>query len=363
MSEERWPVALIVGGGIGAEVVPHVLELLAAVDAPFDWRRVDVPAAAPGSADQPAERADEQVVDLLDDLLDEAAAAIESCGLALKTKLVVGAGVERRPDRQRKRWSNPKVGNANVALRLRLDLFAGVRPIRSLAGLPTRYPDLDLLLVRENTEDIYKGIEHVIVDGVVQSLKVVTRDACRRVSRFAFELATERQRRRLTFVHKGNIMKRSDGLFLEVVRGVAAEYPGIELREMIVDAACMQMVLDPYQFDVVLTGNLYGDVLSSLGSGLAGGISNAHSVNVGESCRVFEAIHGDAPHLVGRGIANPLPVLSPALALLRHVGRHDLSQRLLDAVAEVLRDGRALTPDLGGTSGTAAMCWAIRERL
>ncbi|HVS65683.1 MAG TPA: isocitrate/isopropylmalate family dehydrogenase [Thermoanaerobaculia bacterium] len=345
--DDRHPVALIVGGGVGAELVPFVLELLAAVAAPFEWRRVDVPAAGPDSGEH---------------LLDEAVSAIEACGLALKTKLV-GAGVERHPDRLQKRWSNPRIGNPNVQLRLRLDLFAGVRPIRSLAGLPTRYPDLDLLLVRENTEDIYKGIEHVIVDGVVQSLKVVTRDACERISRFAFELATEHRRRRLTYVHKGNIMKLSDGLFLETVRGVAEGFPDIELREMIVDAACMQMVLDPYQFDVMLTGNLYGDVLSSLGSGLAGGISNAYSVNVGAHCRVFEAIHGDAPELAGRGIANPLPVLSPALALLRHVGRHDLSQRLLDAVSGVLSEGRSLTPDLGGDADTETMCRAIRERL
>jgi isocitrate dehydrogenase (NAD+) len=347
MSAARRPVALIVGGGVGAEILPHVLELLAAVDAPVEWRRVEVSPAGPDSGAE---------------LLDEAVAAIESCGLALKTKLV-GAGVERRPDRQQKRWSNPQIGNPNVQLRLRLDLFAGVRPIRSLAGLATRYPDLDLLLVRESTEDIYKGIEHVIVDGVVQSLKVVTRAGCERVSRFAFEIATERKRKRLTFVHKGNIMKRSDGLFLETVRGVAADFPQIELREMIVDAACMQMVLDPYQFDVVLTGNLYGDILSSLGSGLAGGISNAHSINIGATCRVFEAIHGDAPDLVGRGIANPLPVLSPALSLLRHLGRHDLSQRLLDAIAGVLREGRDVTPDLGGTADTTTMCRAIRARL
>jgi isocitrate dehydrogenase (NAD+) len=347
VSEPRRRVALIVGGGVGRELVPHVLELLEAVGAPVEWQRVDVPDASPDSGDE---------------LLDEAVAAVASCGLGLKTKLV-GAGVERRPDRSQQAWSNPKVGSPNVQLRLRLDLFAGVRPIRTLPGLPTRYPDLDLLLVRETTEDIYKGIEHVIVDGVVQSLKVVTRDACVRIARYAFEIATERRRRRLTFVHKGNIMKLSDGLFLETVRAVAGEYPDIELREMIVDAACMQMVLDPYQFDVVLCGNLYGDILSSLGAGLAGGISSAHGINVGERCRVFEAIHGDAPHLVGKGVANPLPVLAPALALLRHLGRKDLSDRLLAAVGAVLAEGRSTTPDLGGSADTATMCAAIRRAL
>ena len=183
-----------------------------------------------------------------------------------------------------------------MLLRRRLGLFAGVVPIRPLAGIPTRFPGIDLLLIREITEDIYKGIEHEIVPGVVESLKVVTRDACERIARFAFATLRAEGRKHLAFVHKANIMKMSDGLFLATVRRIAKENPDVGYRELIVDAACMQLVLDPYPFDVLLMGNHYGDILTSLGSGLAGGISGAHAINIGDRYRVYEAIHGDAPH-------------------------------------------------------------------
>ena len=215
-------------------------------------------------------------------------------------------------------------------------------------------------MIRENSEDIYKGIEHEIVPGVVQSLKVVTREACDRIARYAFRISREYGREKVTFIHKGNIMKRSDGLFMETVRLVAEANPDIEYKEMIVDAACMQMVLWPKQFDVVLTGNLYGDILSSLGTGLAGGISVGHSIGIGDAgLRVFEAIHGDAPHLVGTRTANPLPVLTPAMELLRHIGQSEIADRLYQAASTVLTEGKALTPDLGGTASTGDLCKAI----
>ncbi|MEM9409348.1 MAG: isocitrate/isopropylmalate family dehydrogenase, partial [Acidobacteriota bacterium] len=316
MEEQR--IALIVGGGIATEITPLVLEILDRAGARFDWQRVYVPA---GSEDA-------------EQLLENAVDAVKKCGIGLKTKLL-------SPKRQ-KRVTGASVsgsGSPNVQLRLQLGLYAGVRPIKTMKGLPTRYPDLDLILIRENTEDIYKGIEHELVPGVVQSAKVVTREACERIARYAFRIAREHGREHVTFIHKGNIMKKSDGLFMQTVRGVAAENSDVGYREMIVDAACMHMVLDPYQFDVILTGNLYGDILSSLGSGLAGGISSAHSINLGDDYRVFEAIHGDAEHLVGTGKANPLPLLSPAVALVRHFDEDEIASRIEAAVSSVLEKG------------------------
>lgn len=343
------PVALIVGGSIGAEVLPPVLEVLTAAGAEFEWRRVDVAT--------PSDEVERQA-ELLDQQLEAAVAAVKTCGVGLKTRLIGPPAGSLVPD-----TDSPGPMNSNVLLRQRLGLFAGVRPIKSLPGLPTRYPDLDLLIIRENTEDIYKGIEHEIVPGVVQSLKVVTREACERIARYAFRIAREHGRERVTFVHKANILKQTDGLFLRTVRGIAAEHPEIAYREMIVDAACMQLVLDPYQFDLVLTGNLYGDILSNLCAGLAGGISLAYGIDIGRECRIFDALHGDAPHLVGTGKANPLPLLAAAQAMLRHFEMDAVAERIGGAIAEVLAQRARLTPDLGGEATTREMCEAIRARL
>jgi isocitrate dehydrogenase (NAD+) len=340
-------VALIVGEGISREIVPPVLDVVAASGARVEWDRVDVPTLHAGG---------------MDHHLDQAVAAVERCGVGLKTRLSVpppetaiahGDGTSGESD------DAPGPQNPNVLLRRRLGLFAGVFPIRPLAGIHTRFPGIDLLLIREITEDIYKGIEHEIVPGVVESLKVVTREACERITRFAYATLRAEGRRHLTFVHKANIMKMSDGLFLTTVRGVAAENPEVGYREMIVDAACMQLVLDPYPFDVLLMGNHYGDILSNLGSGLAGGISGAHSINIGERYRVYEAVHGDAPHLEGTGRANPLPLLSPAIALLRHLGETTAAERIAASVQRVLEGGTVSTPDLGGSASTREMADAI----
>ncbi len=339
-------VALIVGGSVGAEVVPPVLDVLERAGAGITWHRVDVVASASTNPEA---------------WLEEAVATASRCGFALKTRLIAPP-----TDASRRRYDDAGAlpMNPNVVFRRRLGLFAGVRPIKTRRGLSTRYPGLDLLLVRENTEDIYRGIEHEIVPGVVQSLKVVTRDACDRIARYAFAIARQYGRKKITFVHKGNIMKLSDGLFLRTVRAVAERHPDIQYQEMIVDAACMQMVLDPFQFDLLLSGNLYGDLLSSLGTGLAGGISVGYSVGVAEGgLRVFEAIHGDAAHLVGTGRGNPLPLLSPAIELLRHLEQPECAERLDHAISLVLEEGAATTPDLGGTAGTRQMCDAIAERL
>ena len=335
-SDDRTTVALLVGGSVGPEILAPVLSVLDAADFRLDFERFDVQVPRRSTVDT---------------YLDEAIAATRRHKVALKTKFL--------PPTRALRDDGPPLPNPNVDLRLRLELFAGIRPIRCLRGLPTRYPGLDLILIRENSEDIYKGIEHEVVPGIVQSMKVVTRAACDRIARYAFRIAAEYDRKKLTFVHKGNIMKMSDGLFMRTVRQVAEQYPAIAYEEMIVDAACMNMVLKPESFDVILTGNLYGDILGSLGTGLVGGISTANAISRSEEIYVFEAIHGDAPALVGTGRANPLPLLMPALELGRHLGRHEQAQRVHAAVEEVLESGENVTPDLGGDAGTRAMCDAI----
>ncbi len=331
-------VALIVGSGISAELVPSVLEIIEAAGVAIDWLRVDVPRLDPDDMKGP---------------LAEAVEAVESCGVGLKTRLFAASSIGS-PEGSR---------NPNVLLRRRLGLYAGLFSIRPIEGIPTRYPGIDLLLVRENTEDIYKGIEHEIVDGVVESLKVVTREASERIARFAFDAVESLGRRHVTFIHKANIMKMSDGLFLDATRGVAAQHPEVGYREMIVDAACMQMVLDPYQFDVLLAGNLYGDILSNVGSGLAGGVSSVSSVSIGDRTRVYEAIHGHAPDLEGTGLANPLPILTPALGLLRHLGEESAAERVEDAVRDQLLSDSDRTPDLGGEASTREMVDGILNSL
>ena len=334
--KQRRTVGLLVGGVVAPDLIAPVTEILDAASFDIDFERVDVP--VPNRAN-------------VDSYLDEACEVTRRHGVALRTKFL--------PPVRAQRDGGPPLPNPNTDLRLRLGLFAGVRPIKGLNGLPTRYPGLDILLIRENSEDIYKGIEHEIVPGVVESMKVVTRDACDRIARYAYRIAAEMGRKKVTFIHKGNIMKRSDGLFMETVRAVAETYPDIEYEEMIVDAACMNLVLAPERFDVILTGNLYGDILSSLGTGLVGGISTANQISRGDEIYVFEAIHGDAPHLIGTGKANPLPVLMPALELGRHLGRDQQADRVTVAVEHVLEQGVHVTADLGGQATTRAMCDAI----
>jgi isocitrate dehydrogenase (NAD+) len=340
-------VALIVGEGISREIAPPVLDVVAASGARVEWDRVDVPTLHAGA---------------MGPHLDQAVAAVERCGVGLKTRLLVpppASSIALGDGVLGSLGDAPGPQNPNVLLRRRLGLFAGVIPIRPLAGIRTRFPGIDLLVIREITEDIYKGIEHEIVPGVVESLKVVTREACERITRFAYATLRAEGRRHLTFVHKANIMKMSDGLFLATVRRVAAENPDIGYKESIVDAVCMQLVLDPYPFDVLLMGNHYGDILSNLGSGLAGGISGAHAISIGDRYRMYEAIHGEAPHLEGTGRANPLPLLSPAIALLRHLGETVAADRIAAAVERVLEAGETLTPDLGGSATAREMAEAI----
>ncbi len=253
--------------------------------------------------------------------------------------------------------------SVNVSLRQALDLYANLRPVKNLPGVASRYGDLDLVVVRENTEDLYSGIEHVVVPGVVESIKIITEKASTRIARFAFEYARTHGRRKITAVHKANIMKLSDGLFLDCFRKVAAEYADIEANDVIVDAACMKLVMNPKQFDVLLLENLYGDIISDLASGLVGGLGITPGANLGTQCAVFESVHGSAPDIAGKGIANPTALLLSATMLLRHIGENERAARIESALNAAMADGSAKTRDVGGTATTAGYATAVIAKL
>lgn len=326
-------VALIQGGGAGYDLVAAVRLVLdaAGVGITFEEHVAGQEAIARGQPGLPPA------------LLD----AVKKHGRALKT------------------WLRPAVEaphtNYNVLLRRELGLFASVRPLKNLKGLPARFQGVDMLVVRELTEDLYASIEHEIVPGVVQSIKVVTESASKRVFRFAFDYARKAGRKAIHCVHKANILKLADGLFLEAFRAVARDYPDLLCKEIIVDNCCMQMVARPQQFDVLVMGNLYGDIVSDLGAGVVGGINATAGINIGEGIQVFEAFHGGAEADPGR--ANPLPLLLPAIDLLNEVGEKEQARRVLAAVEQVLTDGTIRTPDLGGTAGTLDMARAVAAAL
>jgi isocitrate dehydrogenase (NAD+) len=240
-----------------------------------------------------------------------------------------------------------------------LTLYANYRPARSLPGIKTRFEDVDLIVIRENTEGLYSGLEHTVVPGVVESLRVITSHASRRIARFAFEIAQRQHRRRVTCVHKANILKLSDGLFLQSCRDIAAEFPEIEFDDCIVDAAAMQLVSEPRTFDVLVMENLFGDILSDLASGLVGGLGVTPSANVGESLAVFEAVHGTAPDLAGRGLANPTALLLSGVLMLRFLREKQAADRVEAAVRAVLAAGQTLTGDLGGKASTEEFTQAV----
>jgi isocitrate dehydrogenase (NAD+) len=324
-------IILIQGGGIGLDEEAAARLVVAAAGVEVEWEVFSAGLAAMERGLPPLPPA----------MLE----AVRGAGVALKTKLL-----------------NPPEGqetNFNVGLRRALGLFASVRPLRNLPGIPARFRDVDILLVREITEDLYAAGEHEIVPGVVQSIKVVTEAACRRVCGFAFDLARARGRRTIHCVHKANILKLADGLFLECFRRIARDFPTIQTREMIVDNCCMQLVTNPAQFDMLVTGNLYGDLLSDLGAGLVGGISAAVGINHGTGVRVYESIHGAPREVVGVDRANPLPILFAAAVLLEDQGEEGAAQRIRAAAERVLTEGRVRTPDLGGRAGTVEMAAAI----
>ncbi|MEP7211628.1 MAG: isocitrate dehydrogenase (NAD(+)) [Acidobacteriota bacterium] len=253
--------------------------------------------------------------------------------------------------------------SVNVGLRKALDLYANVRPIRALPNVPCRNPELNLVIVRENTEDLYAGLEHIVVPGVVESLKIITEKASTRIAKYAFEYAVANGRKKVTAVHKANIMKLSDGLFLDCFYNVAKDYPDIESDDKIIDNCCMQLVMRPEQFDMLVMENLYGDIVSDLCAGLIGGLGLAPGSNIGEQGAVFEAVHGSAPDIAGQGIANPTAILMSGIMMLRYIGETDAADRAEKAMLEVFEEGKFITKDLGGTAKTNEFARAIVEKL
>ena len=249
--------------------------------------------------------------------------------------------------------------SVNVGLRKALELYANLRPVRALPNVDCRYPELDLIVVRENTEDLYSGIEHIVVPGVVESIKIITEKASTRVSKFAFEYALREGRRKVTAVHKANIMKLSDGLFLECFYNVSKDFPTIEADDKIVDNACMQLVMRPEQFDIMLLENLYGDIVSDLCAGLIGGLGLVPGANIGEQGAVFEAVHGSAPDIAGQGIANPTALLQSGILMLRYLDEHEAAEKIEAAMLKVFTDGRVRTRDIGGHSKTMEFADAV----
>ena len=325
-------VTLIPGGeGIGPEVAAATQRILDAAGVSIDWEVVE------GRAENPSETG--QYVQ------EAAVESVRRNRVALKGPMAT-AVAEGAP-------------SINVGLRKALDLFANLRPVKNLPGVKSRYENVDVVIVRENTEDLYSGLEHEVVPGVVESLKIITERASTRIARFAFEYARRRGRKKIHAIHKANIMKMGDGLFLKSVRRVAEEHPSIEYKELIVDNACMQMVLDPQQFDLLLLPNLYGDVMSDLAAGLVGGLGVVPSANIGDEVAMFEAVHGTAPDIAGYGLANPTALLMSAALMLEHLSERSAALRIQEALECVYREGKRLTPDVGGTATTAEFTDAV----
>ncbi|HEY0788359.1 MAG TPA: isocitrate dehydrogenase (NAD(+)) [Thermoanaerobaculia bacterium] len=328
-------ITLLPGDGIGPEVTGAVVAILEAAGVDIAWERYVVGAEAIPTHGDP--------------LPKEAIESILKNKVALKGPVTtpVGTGFT----------------SINVRLRKTLDLYANLRPVRSLPGVETPFKNVDLVVVRENTEGLYSGIEHEVIPGVMESLKIITDKASRRIARYAFEYAKTHGRKKVTAVHKANIMKLTDGLFLRCFREVATEYPGIEADDKIVDNLCMQMVTRPQQFDVLCLENLYGDIVSDLCAGLVGGLGVVAGANIGEIGAVFEAVHGSAPDIAGQNKANPMALLQSAILMLDHIGERDAARRVTDALMTVLKEGKSLTRDLGGSASTTVFADAIIQKL
>ena len=328
-------VTLIPGDGIGPEVASAAVRVLTATGIDFEW---DV---EPAGASALAEHGSVLPLRTLESIRRN------KVGLKGPTGTPVGTGHR----------------SVNVELRKTLDLYANLRPVATLPGVKSRYDGVDIVVVRENTESLYSGLEHVVVPGVVESIKIITEKASTRIARFAFDYSRTHGRKRVTAIHKANIMKLSDGLFLDCCRRMAVQYPEVTYDEMIVDNACMQLVLDPTRFDVLLLENLYGDIVSDLCAGFIGGLGMAPGANLGANEAVFEAVHGSAPDIAGKNMANPMALVLSAAMMLDHLEEHAAADRVRGAVRGVLAEGRKLTRDLGGSAGTTEIAEAIAARV
>jgi len=331
------PVTLIPGDGIGPEVVNAAVEVIEAAGVQLQWERVAAGAGAVATHGTP--------------IPAETIESIRRNKLALKGPLATPVGEGYR--------------SANVALRKEVDLYANVRPARSFAGVESRYSGVDLVVIRENTQGLYSGVEHYVDDdhNAAESISIITRKGSERIIQYAFDYVRARHRRRLTLVHKANILKCTSGLFLEVGRGIAAKNPDIDFREMIVDNCAMQLVRNPNQFDVLVTTNLFGDILSDLTSGLIGGLGLTAGANIGKDTAIFEAVHGTAPDIAGKGVSNPTAVMLAGSMLLEHIGERTAGDRLVTAVRETIAAREATTPDLGGSATTRMFTQAVVKRL
>ena len=324
-------VTLIPGEGIGPEVAAATRRVLEASGVKFNWEEI---AGRTGNSGDQAQLVNQAAIE-----------SVRKNHVALKgpmgTAIAGGA---------------PSV---NVALRKALNLYANLRPVKNLPGVKSHFENVDLILVRENTEDLYSGLEHEVVPGVVESLKIITEKASTRIARFAFDYAKRHGRKKIHAIHKANIMKLSDGLFLRSVRAVAEKFPEIEYKELIVDNACMQIVMDPLQFDMLLLPNLYGDVMSDLAAGLVGGLGVVPSANIGNDCAMFEAVHGTAPDIAGKGLANPTALIMSAILMLDHLGERTAAERIHKALVKVYRSGKHTTRDVKGKATTEEFADAV----
>src|SRR5687768_5903017 len=328
-------ITLIPGDGIGPEIVASTVRVIEATGVDIEWETQILGA---------------QALEKYGSTLPEAAIdSMKRNKVSLKGPIMtpIGKGFT----------------SVNVGLRKALDLYANVRPIKALPNVECRYPELDLVIMRENTEDLYAGLEHIVVPGVVESLKIITEKASTRIARYGFEYARLNGRKKVTAVHKANIMKLSDGLFLECFYNVAKKFPDIEADDKIVDNCCMQLVMRPEQFDVLVLENLYGDIVSDLCAGLIGGLGLAPGANIGEQGAVFEAVHGSAPDIAGQGIANPTAILMSAILMLRHIEEFAAAERVEKAMLDVYAEGKVLTRDLGGSAKTNEFARAVVEKM
>jgi isocitrate dehydrogenase (NAD+) len=331
-----YPVTLIPGDGIGPELAEATKGVLEATGIGFDWDLQQAGEATIASEGTP--------------LPDRVIESIRANGVGLKGPITTPVGSGFR--------------SVNVALRKELELYANVRPARTMAGVESRYADVDLIIVRENTEDLYAGVEHMVGTDAAESIKIITRAASQRIARYAFDYAVKNGRRKVTAVHKASIMKLSDGLFLESAQQVAAEYAGqVEFEDRIVDNMCMQLVQKPELYDVLVLPNLYGDIVSDLAAGLVGGLGVAPGANIGEQAAVFEPVHGSAPKYAGQDKANPTALILSGALMLRHLGETDAALAVETATREVIAAGETVTYDLGGSAGTRAFGEAVADRV
>ncbi|MBO8137196.1 MAG: isocitrate dehydrogenase (NAD(+)) [Desulfotomaculum sp.] len=328
-------VTLIPGDGIGPEITRAVRKIIEASGVNICWEVVEAGAAVIPEYGTP--------------LPDHVINSIKKNKVAFKGPLTTPVGKGFR--------------SVNVALRKELDLYANLRPAKSLPGIAARYSNIDLVVVRENTEDLYAGVEHMVGRDAAESIKIITREASKRIVKFAFDYAVKNNRKKVTAVHKANIMKLSDGLFLECAREVAEEYQNIEFEDVIVDAMCMKLVQDPGNYDVLVMPNLYGDIISDLCAGLIGGLGVAPGANIGSEVAIFEPVHGSAPDLAGKNKANPLAAVLSAVLMLKYLEEFQAAELIYNAVIEVLKEGIHLTNDLGGMSSTIEMTEAIIEKI